>query len=203
MTDAPGMPASDVHAPTSHVLAALAASAGETPVTLDWLMRQLGERSFGIILLVLSLIAVLPGISVVAAVVLMIPAVQMALARPAPTFPRFIGARQFEPRRLDRLVTRMMPVLLRLERVIRPRWHTPFEATKRVVGVVVLLLATVQLVPVPMSNLPPAVTVMLIAVAFVEKDGVLLAIALGAAALVLAAAGLIAWQAGRAAFALF
>ena len=165
-------------------------------------MHELGERSFGIVLLVLSLIAVLPGISALAAVVLMIPAFQMALARPAPTFPRFIGARRFDPRRLDRLVARTMPTLVRLERVIRPRWPTPFEATKRVVGVVVLLLAVAQLAPVPMSNLPPAMTVMLIAVAFLEKDGVLLAIALGVAVLVLAAAGLVAWQAGRAAFAL-
>jgi hypothetical protein len=35
-----------------------------------------------------------------------------------------------------------------LERIIHPRWLTPFEATKRIVGGVVLLLGVCLLAPV-------------------------------------------------------
>ena len=69
---------------------------------------------------------------------------------------------------------RLVPVLRWLERFIRPRWATPFEATKRGVGGVVLLLSASLLAPVPLSNVPPALAIMLIAFAYLEEDGVLL-----------------------------
>ena len=65
-----------------------------------------------------------------------------------------------------------------LERVIHPRWLTPFEATKRVVGGVVLLLGVSLLAPIPLSNVPPALLMVLIAFAYLEEDGLLLCAAL-------------------------
>ena len=82
-----------------------------------------------------------------------------------------------------------------LERFIRPRWATPFETTKRAVGGVVLLLAASLLAPVPLSNIPPAAAIGLIAFAYLEEDGMLLAIALAAALVLLGAAALAAWEA--------
>ena len=150
-------------------------------VTLGWLMGGLGDRSFGVVLLVLALLGLLPGVSAVAGVLLMVPAFQMVLARPGPVFPRRVAARRFEAERLARVVRRVVPVLRWLERFIRPRWATPFEATKRVVGGVVLLLAASLLAPVPLSNIPPALVIGLIAFAYLEEDGALLAVALAAA----------------------
>jgi hypothetical protein len=60
-----------------------------------------------------------------------------------------------------------------LERFIRARWQTPFEATKRVVGGAVLLIALL-FVPIPLSNVPPALTIVLLAFAYLEEDGALL-----------------------------
>jgi hypothetical protein len=82
-----------------------------------------------------------------------------------------------------------------MERLSRPRWATPSEATKRVVGGVVLLLAAGLLAPVPLSNVPPALATGLIAFAYLEEDGVLLGIALAAALFMLAAAAVAAWEA--------
>src|ERR1700733_4372377 len=42
--------------------------------TLGWVMASLRKRSFGMIMLLLSLAAVVPGVSIVAGVVLLIPA---------------------------------------------------------------------------------------------------------------------------------
>jgi len=52
-------------------------------------------------------------------------------------------------------------------------------ATKRVVGLIVLLLAATLFVPIPLSNIIPGALVMLTAFAYVEEDGILLCIALG------------------------
>jgi len=92
------------------------------------------------------------------------------------------------------MVRRTIPVLRRLERFIHPRCSTPFEATKRVVGVFVLLLGVEMLIPVPLSNVPPALLTVLVAFAYLEEDGALLCIALCASLVVLAFFVTLAWQ---------
>jgi hypothetical protein len=181
-------------APTSAVLDDLLGEAPAGQVTLDWLLGRLGDRSFGVVLLLLALLGLLPGVSAVAGVLLAVPAAQMILARRAPVFPRRVATRRFDTRRLARVVRRVVPVLRWLERFIRPRWTTPFEATKRVVGGVVMLLGASLLAPVPLSNVPPALTIALIAFAYLEEDGVLLCAALAAALAMLAVAAAVAWE---------
>jgi hypothetical protein len=80
-------------------------------------------------------------------------------------------------------------VLCYLERFVRPRWSTPFQSTKRVLGVAVLLLSLGLFVPVPMSNIPPALTVLLVAFAYLEEDGMLLAVIVAVAWQALGSAG--------------
>ena len=188
------------YVPTSAVLdGLLGAGAGAGPaaphVTLDWLMRGLGDRAFGVVLLLLALLAALPGVSVVAGLLIIVPAWQMLRARPGPAFPRAVAARPIAARRLARLARGVVPVLRALERVVRPRWPTPFEATKRAVGGAVLLLGAGLFVPVPLSNVPPAAAIALIAFAYLERDGLLLCAALAAALAVLALAAALGWEA--------
>jgi hypothetical protein len=182
-------------APTSVVLDDLLGHDAPERVTLRWLMGRLGDRSFGIVLLLLALLGLLPGVSTLAGALLTVPAVQMILARPGPVFPHHIAVRPFETRRLAKVIYRIVPVLRFMERFIRPRWPTPFQTTKRVVGVVVLLLAASFLAPVPLSNVPPALVTGLIAFAYLEEDGVLLGIALLEALVMLAVGSVAAWEA--------
>jgi hypothetical protein len=163
--------------------------------TLGWLMHGLDKRSFGIIMLLLSLVAVAPGVSVVAGLMLMIPAFQMIAGKPAPVFPRRIATLSFPTRHLASLAQRFVPTLRYLETVVHPRWHTPFESTKRLVGAVVLILsATLVFIPIPLSNVVPASVIALISLAYLEEDGALLAIGLLAATIVLAIAAAAVWE---------
>lgn len=57
--------------------------------TLDWLMRGLGDRFFGIVLL-LPLRGVLPSVSVVAGILLFVPAYQMLCVHAGTVFPRVV-----------------------------------------------------------------------------------------------------------------
>lgn len=180
--------------PTSLVLDELLNAAPAERVTLGWLIGRLGARSFGIILLLLGLLGLLPGVSALAGVLVTVPASQMIRARPGPIFPRRVAARQFETRRLAGVIRRTVPVLRFLERLIRPRWPTPFETTKRVVGLMVLLLGVGLLAPIPLSNVPPALLIVLIAFAYLEEDGVLLCAALLAALLLFALLAAAGWQ---------
>jgi len=120
-----------------------------------------------------------PGVAIVAGLLLMIPALQMIAGRPAPFFPRFIADRPLPTRHLAALVQRAVPVLRYLEKVIHPRWATPLEATKRLVGAVVVILnVTLVLTPIPLSNIVPAMVIAVISLAYLEEDGLLLSLAL-------------------------
>ena len=66
-------------APTSVVLDELLGPEAPEQVTLGWLLGRLGDRSFGVVLLLLALLGLLPGVSAVAGVLLMVPAFQMVL----------------------------------------------------------------------------------------------------------------------------
>jgi Exopolysaccharide synthesis, ExoD len=81
---------------------------------------------------------------------------------------------------------------------IHPRWHTPPEPTKRIVGAFVLILSFVMVFsPIPLSNVPPALTIAVIALAYLEGDGVLLSVALLGAVILLAIALVAVWEAVR------
>jgi hypothetical protein len=164
--------------------------------TLGWLMGSLRRRSFGIIMLLLALVAIAPDVSIVAGLLLMILAFQMLAGQPAPSFPRRIAAHPFPTWHLAALVQRAVPVLRYLEKMIHPRWPTPFEATKRLVGAVIVILnATLLFTPLPLSNIVPALVIALISLAYLEEDGLLLSIALVAAVIVLAVELAVVWQA--------
>jgi len=163
--------------------------------TLGWLMGSLRKRSFGMIMLVLAVVAVAPGVSIVAGLLLMIPAWQMMSGRSAPVFPRRISNRPLPTRYFAALVQRAVPVLSYLEKIVHPRWPAPLEATKRLVGTVVLVLSIfLVFAPIPLSNVVPALVIAFISLAYLEEDGLLLSIALLAAVIVLTAALLAIWE---------
>jgi len=69
-----------------------------------------------------------------------------------------------------------------------------FEAAKRAVGVMVLLLTAVLLLtPVPLSSVAPAMVISLISLAYVEEDGLLLSVALLAAIILIGIASAAVW----------
>ena len=139
-------PQNGPHVPTSSLLQRLLR---EAPA--DYVARMAdgpsSKRLFGMVLLLLGVCALVPVISPAAGLLLAIPAVQMFRARPTPAFPRRLAEYRITTERLASVLRRVIPTLRYLERFIRPRWPTPFEATKRVVGGVVLLLVLCSSLP--------------------------------------------------------
>jgi hypothetical protein len=163
--------------------------------TLGSLMHSLQKRSFGIIMLLLALVALAPGISIAAGILLMIPALQMIAGKPAPIFPRRIANHELPTKHLADIIQRCLPGLRFLETVIHPRWHSALGPSKRIAGMVIILLsASLVASPIPFSNVVPALVVALISIAYLEEDGLLLSIALIAALIVLATAVLAVWE---------
>ena len=83
-------------------------------------------------------------------------------------------------------------------RLIGPRLQTPFQATKRLVGLIVLLLAATLIWPFPFNHIIPALVIRLISFAYLEEDGVLLCISLAVALVSFALTAATVWATVRA-----
>jgi hypothetical protein len=152
--------------------------AEERYVSVGWLMERLGRRSFGLTLFLMAVLAFLPGASSIVGVLIAWPAIQMVLGHDRAALPRLVARRKVNVDRLARVIRYLTPRLAWVERFIRPRWTTPFETTKRLTGIVMLLMGLSILSPVPFSQAMPAGVIMLMALAYLEGDGVALLVAL-------------------------
>src|SRR5712672_684157 len=190
-----GQPDAGRSMPASIILQELHDEAPADHFTLDWLMSNLHKQSFGLIMLVLAIVAVAPGVSMVGGLLLLIPAFQMIVGRSAPAFPRWIAAHQLPTRRLGTLVQRAITTLGYLEKMVYPRWPTPPGTTRRVVGFTVMMLsARLILTPIPLSNILPALVIALISLAYAEEDGLVLSICLLAGFVVIAIDLAVVWE---------
>jgi hypothetical protein len=194
--EAPPPPDEPVDVLTSEILQSLHDASPKEHFTLGWLMSMLDKRSFGLIMLMCAVVAVVPGVSIVAGLLLIILAVQMIEGRPAPAFPDGLADRPLPAKHLATVIRRFLPVLKYLEQIAHPRWPTPHDLTKRVVGVAVLILSlAVTFTPLPLSNIPPALAIALVSLAYLEEDGLLLAVGLVFGAAVLTIQVYAAWEA--------
>ena len=181
------------YAPTSVHLSGMLDQAKNAHVSVSWLIEQLGERSFGLTLFLMALIALVPGASTVVGVLIAWPAIQMVLGHRAPLLPDIIARRHIEVGKLAHAIRILLPRIQWFERLIRPRWPTLFQATKRLTGILTLLVGLTLISPVPFSHVVPALVIMLLALAYLEEDGIALLVALTAALLSLTATAAAVW----------
>jgi hypothetical protein len=146
--------------------------------TIEWLLGRLDRRSFGIVLLVMSLVAMVPGISLLIGPLLAIPAFEMILGRSGPSFPRRIAVYPLRSSALTGIVRRALPLLAMLEKIVHPRWPISPGISRRAAGIAVLALSALFLAPFPLIQIVPALLVALIALAYLEQDGLLLCVSL-------------------------
>ncbi len=151
-------------------------------------MEELGERSFGLSLFVMAAVALLPGLSTVVGLLIAWPAIQLILGHEAATLPRAMAHREIAVARLERVIAIVVPRLAWVERLARPRWPDVFESARRLVGVAMLLVGVMLVSPVPLTQI-------LLALAYLEENGLALLLALLAALCSLALTGMTVWGA--------
>jgi hypothetical protein len=72
------------------------------------------------------------------------------------------------------LFRRLGPIVRSMELITKPRLRPMFAPLgERMIGVVCTLLALVLVLPIPLGNLAPGATVAVLALALLQRDGVL------------------------------
>jgi hypothetical protein len=178
---------------TSDLLTRLIKEAPKDTVDLDWLLGHLQKRAFGILLLILAIAILVPGLGIVSTIAISFSAIEMMLGRDRPSLPRFLTKRAFATQRFTGWAERVLPLLRLVEKVSRSRWHAPHALAKRAVGLLVLLLAVSGVGPLPLINVLPALTIALLAIAYLQDDGLLLAVAATIGIVSLLIFGLVLW----------
>jgi hypothetical protein len=173
----------------SDVLQRVADEEGER-ISIGDLLTVLGDRALGALLFVFAFPNVLPappGTSAILGLPLVFLAAQLAFRLP-PWLPGFIARRSMPRQSFRTLVQRMRPWLQRAERLLRPRASVlALPPMEYAVGLLCLLLAIVVLLPIPMGNMLPALSISLLALGILERDGFWIVAGLATAAVAAAA----------------
>ena len=164
-------------------------------VSVADLMDAIGQRSFGPLLLVPSLIAVspvgaIPFLPAFTSAVIVLISAQILVHHEHFWLPHWLASRSMNAQKLERGLEKLRPVVRTIDHVLRPRlpWLTggPFFY---VIALMCLLIGLVTpiLEIVPLGGIPPNAAVVAFSLAITARDGVwaLLAFAF--------TAGTIAW----------
>ncbi|SJL84558.1 exopolysaccharide biosynthesis protein [Vibrio palustris] len=141
-------------------------------ISIGDLLELLKRRSYGALLIMLSLIGFIPGISFFAGFAIFLLGLQLALGLHAPRLPTFANKRQLNQQKTLHFIQELQPWLQKLERFVKPRWDLlSSEPVRRLLGVIICALALVSVLPLPFINFAPNFAVICLALGIIEKDG--------------------------------
>ena len=166
---------------TRALLDALAQGDPDETITLRDLLAGLNRRAFGMLLFVSVLPAFIPipiGGAISGPLVMLI-GVQLAIGMRRPWLPDFLASRGPHRHALARFDRMISPWLARLEHVVRPR--LPVVLDHRLAGVItgllLLLLGLLLSLPIPLTNYLFGGLLLVFALSFLERDGVMMLVA--------------------------
>jgi hypothetical protein len=164
---------------SEQIKAAFAGGGEGEQSTFGTLLDRLDQRSYAILLIILSLPSALPvpapGYSTPFALILAPLAVQMIVGKAEPWFPQKVRDRRIKGESDSKLVGAMLKFIRFFERFSRPRWARLFRlrGTQIFLGFIVLLCALSMMIPLPLTNTVPAMGIFFIGLSLLEEDFVI------------------------------
>lgn len=153
------------------------------------LIERLDQRAFGILLVAFALPCAIPGPPAVTSflgVPLLLVALQMVSQRSVPWLPRRLQDYELRQTVVNSFIARALPWVQRLEALSKPRLEILTGGNaERLLGLLIAVLALCIMIPLPLSNLPPGIAIVILGFALIERDGALLTLGLVAAVIAL------------------
>ena len=163
---------------TSDLLLNLGDQIGAETITIGQLVDALKDRAFGLILLILALPCCIPflyGVPQAVSIPLVFVAGQILLGRSSPWLPERLRARSFSREAFDDMAQKAAPYIRWFEVIAKPRltWLT-HGLSERVLGLFLLIFSASIATPLPLTNTVPGAAVAVMALGFIERDGLLI-----------------------------
>lgn len=168
---------------TRRLIDAIAEEGAATP-SFGELLDRFRERAHGLFLLVAVLPAFLPlpaGAGAISGPLVMFAGLQMLFLAEHPWLPAWLRRRTVDARHLRRFQQRLSRPLEWLERISRPRWAWFFDhaGARAFTGLLLIVLGFLLALPIPLTNYPFGLVLVVYAVALIERDGRSMALAWG------------------------
>ena len=183
------------------ILRRIAADDSWERVSIADLLRLMGPRARAALIFLFAFPNMLPappGLSAVLGLPLLYLTAQTMLGR-VPWLPRVVASRDMPRAAFAALAERILPLLERAERMLRPRWSPLTKGrAERAVGAFALALAVVVTLPIPLGNMLPAFAICLLALGLLERDGLWVLIGVAVGTLALAVSGTVVYAMVRA-----
>lgn len=159
---------------TSSVLQELSELARQQELDFAALVERLGDRTYGLLLVVLAVVNVVPLLSLIAGPVMAGLGLQMLLGIHRPWFPARLLKLPLPRERTAQALASAVPGIRKLEKFVRPRWHfSEAPIVDRSLGLIILVLGLIVSIPAPFTNLPPSFVILLLGLGLAERDGLL------------------------------
>lgn len=150
--------------------------------TISDLTDAVGDKGFGVLLMLLALPSALPvpapGYSIPFGIAMAIIAVQIFVGRQSIWLPKRIMAFRVHPKLARKMLKSGAAFLRRIEKLIKPRMRWMHSSTGHsALAIIIFIMATFMMIPIPGTNTMPAMAIFIIGVSMSEEDGL---IAIGA-----------------------
>ncbi len=172
----------------SDVLAEFPDNFSKPIITIGELRDALSGRTYGLLILILALPTLIPmptpGLSAIVGMPLIFVTFQMMIGIETPWFPGWIEKRSFSRSQMERVLKRIIPIMKKLEIVIKPRLNCLVESpAEHFIAAICLGLSWMIILPIPFGNALPAFCICLFALAILQHDGLLALLGIIAAAI--------------------
>ncbi len=171
----PGQDGGRPHRRMSAILLGLMETARGERISFGDMIDAFDSRAYGPLIVLFAapnvLPVALPGISAVLGAPLLLLTAQMMLGLHRPWLPGFLRRRSHKRSSFDALDGRIVPRLVRVEAMVRPRLLPLTGAWgQRLIGAVGVVLAAIIFLPVPFGNSLPGLALVLMAVGLLSRD---------------------------------
>ncbi len=145
-------------------------------ISVNDIVLSMGDRGFGILIVLLSLPSALPvpavGYSIPFGVMLTILGLEIACGRKTPWMPAWALRLSIPRKTAETIVKWAVAFLARIEFLIKRRmdWAT-HRSGRMFAGVVITAMGIIMAIPIPFTNTFPAFVIFLVGVGMTEKDG--------------------------------
>lgn len=164
--------------PLGEVIRSLLDTRDAAGTSIGSVIEAVGEKGFGLLLVVLALPSALPvpapGYSTPFGIVIALLALQMMVGRTTIWLPARLRNFRIQPKIAEKMLGAAARFLGWIERWIRPRQRwLGSRAGLAALSTVVLIMACLMVLPIPLTNTFPAMVIFMLGVGLAEEDGLL------------------------------
>lgn len=150
----------------------------EEEITFGEIRDALEKKAFGGLMLIFVLPNLIPlpipGMSTILGTPLMILSYQFMRGKKSPWFPKWLQNKKIKKSKIESALSFIIPYIKKFEIIFSPKLTFLVESPmERILAGLCLIASLIMALPIPLANWLPALSIFIISLAILERDGLL------------------------------